>query len=147
MPASLDAIIEQIALQKADGVDALGVEEIKVWTKKEVKRLLGRLSMKIWYIRQKGKPVEVNRLQYVAACKVLGIAESDVGMPIDLDGAKLAKKALIRFLHPDANGGDVSKVDRYQQVITAFDAIESYSKLFARKRRRPYKKRARSDAA
>jgi hypothetical protein len=47
----------------------------------------------------------------------------------------------LRTLHPDANDGDTSKTDRYQQVIAAYDAVERYAKIMSRKPRRPYKKR------
>jgi hypothetical protein len=144
---SLVSAIEQVVVQRTEGIDSLDVEEIRVWMSKEVRRLLGRLSTKIWYKRQKGRPIEVNRMQYVAACKVLGVAESVVGQPVDVDGARIAKRALVKFLHPDANGGDGSKIDRYQQVIDAFDTVEHYSKLVVTKpARRPYKKRAPREA-
>jgi len=144
---ALAAVLEQVVVQRCEGIDSLDVEEVRTWMSKEIERLLARLSSKIWYKRQKGSPVEINRLQYVKACKVLGIAESLVGQPVDVEGAKIAKRALVKFLHPDTIGGDSSKTDRYQQVIDAFDTIEDYSKLLAQKPpRRPYKKRASREA-
>ncbi len=139
-PSLAEAIAQAVA-QRCEDLDPLDVEELKTWTAKQVQKLLKNLTVKIWYKRQKGKPVEVNRLQYVAACKVLGVAESAVGQPVDVDGARVAKKALVRFLHPDTNGGSKTDTDNYQQVLVAFDIIESYAKLIAKKPRRPYRKR------
>lgn len=143
MPAAIGKIVRQVVARKTEGLDPLDVEEIEAWASDQVRRLINHLNVKIWKKRQKGKPIEVNRLQYVAACEVLGIAESAVGQPVDVEGAKTAKKVLLRTLHPDANGGDASKVERYQQVVVAFDAIESYVKLLSKKPRRPYKKRVK----
>src|SRR5262249_15127081 len=118
LPSSVVEVVERFVVQRCERLDPLDVEEIRAWTNKQVQKLLKNVAVKIWYKRKKGTPVEVNRLQYVAACKTLGIAESPIGQPVDVDGARVAKKALIRFLHPDTNGGDANKVDGYQQVLS-----------------------------
>jgi hypothetical protein len=148
LPHSLGKIVKQIVAQKTQGIDPLDVEELEVWAAEHVRRLLNHLNVKIWHKRQRAKPIEVNRTQYVAACKILGIAESPIGKPIELDEARIAKRVLLPKMHPDTNGGDTSKVNNFNLVLDAYDAIVSYSKILSKldKKRRPYRKRPKDVA-
>jgi hypothetical protein len=139
------AIKEFVANVVTDGgMEPLDDEEIQAWLEGAVRYVVSTLSVKLSYKQRKKVPIEVNRVQYVAACKVLSIQPSEIGKPIDIESAKTSKRALVRQLHPDATGGNAEKAQLYQDVVTAFDIIEQYAVEMKKRRRRGPDKLART---
>jgi hypothetical protein len=68
------------------------------------------------------------RKEVVVACRLLGVEPPRIGRPIDLIKAQRNKKKLCLLYHPDRNPGDKAKESLFRKVITAFNAIETYTR-------------------
>lgn len=117
--------LAQIVLKKGGAeIDALSLEEANEWFEKELTRVIDGFTNRIRKRKRNDTP-EVNRVQYVNACKVLGIVPSEIGDEIDIEVAKAAKKSLVRRYHPDTTTEPEDK-EKYQLVIEAFDTVDAY---------------------
>lgn len=61
------------------------------------------------------------------ACQLLQIDPPRPGKPIDLKRAETVKKRLVRAYHPDANSGDESMRDRFNEVIEAYQKCKQWN--------------------
>jgi hypothetical protein len=121
--------VVQISLKKAGNeIDPLALEEANGWFEKEIHRVIDGFTTRIRKNKKK-EIVEINRMQYANACKVLGIVPTEVGEEIDVEVAKAAKKSLARRYHPDAGG---ESTEKYQQVIEAYETVDLYAEQMRR---------------
>ena len=121
----ISADVDAIVAEKVG--DPLLLEEISTWFRIEFDGLVRSLSHRLGRISQEKAHAEVNRIQYVAACRILHVDPVGVGKPIDIAIAKAAKKKLMRAYHPDLNDGDVTMQSLCDSIMDAFDTIESYA--------------------
>jgi hypothetical protein len=121
-----------------EDIEPATLEEINTWFEGELSNLMNAFTKKL-RARKTTVAVEYNRVQYVSACRTLHIDPSDVGKPIDVGPAKSAKKKLLRAYHPDANGGDTSLQHLCDQIVKAYDVVESYAAQMAKSESRTKK--------
>jgi hypothetical protein len=107
--------------------DPLLLEEATTWFKVEFDGLVRSLTHRLGRIGQGKTKVEVNRIQYTTACRILHVDPAGVGKSIDVAEAKVAKKKLLRAYHPDLNNGDITMQHLCDSIMDAFDIIESYA--------------------
>jgi hypothetical protein len=136
--ATIRSALAQIATKKAgEEMSPLVLEEASAWFEKELQRVVDGFTTRIRKNKKK-QVVEVNRMQYANACKVLGIVPTDVGEEIDVEVAKAAKKSLARRYHPDGGG---ESTEKYQQIIEAYETVDLYAEQMKRIARNQNKSR------
>lgn len=117
---------------RMEGLDPIVSERIMQSVSKDLNAVLVEFAGRVYRAAQQEKQeiklmVEIGRREIIEACRVLRMDPPRAGTPVNMSLAKRQKRILARLFHPDANDGSNSFTEQYDEVVKAYEMIESYN--------------------